>query len=646
MTVTSQEVHSPAVLANIREKARRLGIYSMISTTAAGSGHPTSCLSAAELVAGAFFYAMKFDPKNPNSPDGDRFVLSKGHAAPLLYAALAEAGVFPVPRVLTLRQFSSELEGHPTPRIPGVDAATGSLGQGISVAVGLAVGAKLDKSDTRVYTLLGDGEMAEGQVWEAAEFAAKYNLDNLVAMADVNALGQSGPTMYQHNMDVYRRKFESEGWQAEVIDGHDAAAVLAAFDHAKAAKGKPYVILARTVKGHGVSLVAGKEGWHGKALSKDQLVEALLEVGPVPQSPKAVTKEDLTKAVADLNSILGPSPDGNRSYERKTFAQPPDFPAPADPDYKMGQMMATREAYGYALKRMGASNPNLVALSGDVKNSTFSEIFGDAYPERFFQAYIAEQNMVSVGVGLAARGKTAFVDTFACFLSHAYDQIRMAAISRSNLNLCGSHCGVSIGEDGPSQMALEDLAMMRAVEGSTVLYPSDAVSAERLMDLAARRPGICFLRTSRPKTPVIYSVQEKFPVPGFKVLRQSAGDKVTVIGAGITLHEALKAYDELKGQGIAIRVIDLYCVKPLDGKAIAEQVRATAGKLVTVEDHYPQGGLGEGVVAELLEAGAAPNRYRRLAVEGMPHSGKPEELVDAFGISARHIVEAVRGIVS
>ncbi len=646
MSVTSQEVHSPAVVANIQEKARRLGIYSMISTTAAGSGHPTSCLSAAQLVAGAFFYAMKFDPKNPNSPDGDRFVLSKGHAAPLLYAALGEAGVFPVQRVLTLRQFSSELEGHPTPRIPGVDAATGSLGQGISVAVGLAIGARLDKSDTRVYTLLGDGEMAEGQVWEAAEFAAKYSLDNLIAMADVNALGQSAPTMYQHNMEVYRKKFESEGWTAEVIDGHDVEAVLAAFDHAKASKGKPYVILARTIKGHGVSFVAGKEGWHGKALSKEQLVDALVEVGPVPQSPNAVTKEQLTKAVADLNSILGPSPDGGKSHERKTFALPPAFPATADPDYKAGQTVATREAYGYALKRMGAVDPNLVALSADVKNSTFSEIFQDAYPERFFQAYIAEQNMVSAGVGLAARGKTTFVDTFACFLSHAYDQIRMAAISRSNLNLCGSHCGVSIGEDGPSQMALEDLAMMRAVEGSTVFYPSDAVSAERLTDIAGRRPGICYLRTSRPKTAIIYSVQEKFPVPGFKVLRQSASDKATVIGAGITLHEALKAFDELKATGIAIRVIDLYCVKPLDGKAIAEQVAAAGGKLVTVEDHYAQGGLGEGVVTALLEAGAAPTRYRRLAVEGMPHSGKPEELVDAFGISARHIVEAVRGIVS
>jgi transketolase len=644
MTASSQQMQSAAVVDMVREKARRLGIYSMISTTAAGSGHPTSCLSAAELVAGVFFYAMKFDPKKPNSPDGDRFVLSKGHAAPLLYSALAEAGVFPVPRLLTLRQFSSELEGHPTPRVPGVDAATGSLGQGLSVGAGLAAGAKLDKSDTRVYVLMGDGEMAEGQVWEAAAFSAHYKLDNLIALADVNALGQSEPTMYQHDMNVYRRKFESEGWQTEVIDGHDVPAVLAALDHAKAAKGQPYAILARTVKGHGVSFIAGKEGWHGKALSREQLAQALAEVGPVPTIVKAVTKADLEKAIADMSTILGAPADGDRSFERKPLPQPPDFPTPAAPDYKLGQMMATREAYGYALKRIGAVNPNLIALSGDVKNSTFSEIFGDAYPTHFYQAYIAEQNMVSVGVGLAARGKTVFVDTFACFLSHAYDQIRMAAISRSNLNLCGSHCGVSIGEDGPSQMALEDLAMMRAVEGAAVLYPSDAVSAERLTEIAARRPGICYLRTSRPKTPVIYSADEKFPVPGFKVLRQSANDRVTVIGAGITLHEALKASDELKTQGMAIRVIDLYCVKPLDGKALAEQIRATGGKLVTVEDHYPEGGLGEAVVTSLVEAGAAPNRLRRLAVEGMPHSGKPEELVDAFGISARHIVEAVRGM--
>jgi transketolase len=623
MSVASVAAPSTSVVDAIKEKARRLSVLSMMATTAAGSGHPTSCMSAAELVAGTFFYAMKFDPKNPNSPDFDRFVLSKGHAAPILYAALAESGVFPLSRLMTLRQFSSELEGHPTPRIPGVDAATGSLGQGLSVGAGLAIGQRMDKKSARVYVLMGDGEMAEGQVWEAAEFAGHYKLDNLTVLADVNALGQSEPTMYQHDMEVYRKKFEAEGFAAEVIDGHDVAAVLSALDRAKATKGRPQAIIARTIKGHGVDFVAGKEHWHGKAFSKDELAKALTEIGPVVDVP----------------------PDPGKSYARTSLPQPPDFPAPAPPDYAEGKQFATREAYGYALKRLGAVNKGIVAISGDVKNSTFSEIFGDAYPDHFYQGYIAEQNMVSVGVGLAAFGKVPFCDTFACFLSRAYDEVRMAAISRSNINLCGSHCGVSIGEDGPSQMALEDIAIFRAVHSSTVFYPSDAISAERLTETMARRPGINYLRTSRPKTPILYSKDEKFPIPGFKVLRQSAQDRATVIAAGITVHEALKAADELKGQGTAIRVIDLYCVKPIDGKAIAEQLAATGGRLITVEDHWPEGGVGEAVLSALAGAGAAPTKSRLLAVNGMPHSGKPEELIDAFGISAKHIAAAVREIV-
>ncbi|MGD0958068.1 MAG: transketolase [Candidatus Acidiferrales bacterium] len=622
MSATSSTVPSASTVEAIKEKARRLSILSMMSTTAAGSGHPTSCMSAAELMAGIFFYAMKIDPKNPNSSDSDRFVLSKGHAAPVLYAALAEKGIFPVSRVMTLRQFSSEIEGHPTPLIPGVDAATGSLGQGLSVGAGLAIGARMDKSPTRVYVLLGDGEMAEGQVWEAAEFAGHYKLDNLTVFADVNALGQSEPTMYQHDMEVYRRKFESEGFAAEVIDGHDVAAVLAALDRAKATRGRPQAILARTIKGHGVSFCAGKEHWHGKAFSKNELAIALKEIGETIEVP----------------------PDPGKSYAKTSLPQPPDFPAPAALDYDPAKPVATREAYGYALKRLGAVNPHIVAISADVKNSTFSEIFGTAFPDHFYQGYIAEQNMVSAGVGLAARGKVPFLDTFACFLSRAYDQVRMAAISRSNINLCGSHCGVSIGEDGPSQMALEDIAMFRAVHGSAVFYPSEAVSTERLTETMARRSGINYLRTSRPKTPILYSKDEKFPVPGFKVVRKSAQDRVTVIGAGITLHEALKAADELKTQGTAVRVIDLYCVKPIDGKALAAEISATGGKLITVEDHWPEGGLGEAVLSALAQAGTAPSKSRLIAVNGMPHSGKPEELVDAFGISARHIAAAVREI--
>src|ERR1700722_13437373 len=619
MSAPSSAGPSAATISTVKEKARLLSIYSMMATTAAGSGHPTSCMSAAELMAGVFFHAMKFDPRNANSNENDRFVLSKGHAAPILYAALAESGVFPVSRLMTLRQFSSELEGHPTPRIPGVDAATGSLGQGLSVGAGLALGARFQKSDARVYVLMGDGEMAEGNVWEAAEFAGFYKIEHLVAMADVNALGQSERTMYQHDMEVYRRKFESEGWETEVIDGHDMAAVVAALDRARASVGKPYAIIARTEKGHGISFLADKDGWHGKPLSPEQLEKALAEIGPAPPIPK----------------------DDGRSYARKTLPVPPDFPAPPVPDYKLGQEVATREAYGTGLKNVASVNPKVYGITGDVKKSTFSDILQKAQPGRLVQGYIAEQNMVSVAVGMAAQGLVPFVDTFACFLSRAYDQVRMAAISRSSIKLCGSHCGVSIGEDGPSQMALEDLAIFRAIPGAAVFYPSDGVCAERLTEEAARRPGICYLRTSRPKTAVLYGPDEKFPVPRLKVLRQSANDAVTVIGAGITLYEALKAYDELKSRGTAIRVIDLYCVKPLDTAALAENVRATGGRVVTVEDHYAQGGLGEAVVTALADAGVALAAVRRLAVDRVPHSGKPAELIEAFGISAKHVVEAV-----
>ena len=384
MGTTNATGPSASTIDAIREKAKRLSILSMMATTAAGSGHPTSCMSAAELVAGTFFYAMKFEPKNPNSPDGDRFVLSKGHAAPVLYAALAGAGVFPELRVMTLRQFSSELEGHPTPRIPGVDAATGSLGQGLSVGAGLAIGAKMDESPTRVYVMLGAGEMAEGQVWEAAAFGGHYKLENLTVLADVNALGQSEPTMYQHNMEIYRQKFESEDWAVEIIDGHDVAAVLAALDRAKATKGRPQAILARTIKGRGVSFLAGKDHWHGKPIPKDQLAAAIKEVGGPIDVPA----------------------DPGKSYARTTLPEPPNFPPPTAPDYDPAKPVATREAYGFALKRLGAVNPHVVAISGDVKNSTFSEVFQDAYPNHFYQGYIAEQNLVIAGVGTRSTRKS------------------------------------------------------------------------------------------------------------------------------------------------------------------------------------------------------------------------------------------------
>jgi len=622
MTATGQAGNTLTALDALREKARILRIHSLRMTTAAGSGHPTSCLSAAEIIAAIFFHAMQFDPANPNALAGDRFVLSKGHAAPILYAALAEAGVFPVSRLMTLRQVSSELEGHPTPWIPGVDAATGSLGQGLSVGAGLAMGARIERSPARIFVLMGDGEMAEGQVWEAAEFAGHYALENLIAIADVNALGQSERTMYRHDTGVYQRKFESEGWATLVVDGHDIAAVTAALDQARTTRSRPTAIIARTEKGHGVSFLDDKDGWHGKALSPEQLEKALAELGNIPP----IVKDD------------------GRSVARKSLPVPPDFPAPPSPDYALGQLAASREAYGTGLKNLAAVNPKVYAIDGDVKNSTFSDVLQKAEPDKLIQGYIAEQNMVSFAVGMAAQGLVPFVDTFACFLSRGFDQVRMAGISHSNINLCGSHCGVSIGEDGPSQMALEDLAAFRAIPGAAIFYPSDAVCAERLTEEAARRPGICYIRTSRPKTPVLYTVKEKFPVPGLKVLRESANDSVTVIGAGVTLYEALKAYDQLAARKVAIRVIDLYCIKPLDVAALTVNVRATGGRLVTVEDHYYEGGLGEAVVTALADAGVALSALKRLAVDRVPHSGKPEELIEKFGISAKHIADAVDGI--
>jgi transketolase len=622
MTAMPQTAPTQFTLEQLKEKARLLRIHSMRATTAAGSGHPTSCLSAAEIMAALFFRTMKFDPRNPNAVAGDRFVLSKGHAAPVLYAALAEAGVFPVSRLMTLRQLSSELEGHPTPRIPGVDAATGSLGQGLSVGAGLALGARVQKSAARVYVLMGDGEVAEGQVWEAAAFAGHAGLDNLTAIVDVNALGQSGRTMYQHHMEVYREKFAANGWHAEVIEGNDLAAVVAALDRARATTARPQAILARTLKGNGVSFLADKENWHGKPLSKDDLAKAIAELGGAPEV----------------------EPDSGLSYARAELPKPPAFPPLPAPSYEKGQMVATREAYGTALKRLAVMLPQLVAIDGDVKNSTFTEMMEKTAPERVFQSYIAEQNMVSMAVGMAAQNLVPFAATFACFLARACDQVRMAGISRSNINLCGSHCGVSIGEDGPSQMALEDLAMFRGIPGACVFYPSDAVSAERLVETMARTDAICYLRTSRPKTPVIYPNTETFPVPGFKVLSKSASDRAVVIAAGVTLHETLKAAVSLQAKGISVRVLDLYCVKPIDAAALAAEIRAAAGRLVIVEDHYAEGGIGEAVLAALAASGAAPAAVRHLAVRGVPHSGKPEELLDKFGISARHIAAAVESL--
>ena len=611
----------------LKNVATQLRIDSIRSTSEAGSGHPTSCASAADVMAALFFAEMRFDPQNPRHPGSDRFILSKGHAAPILYAAWAEAGAFDRAELLKLRRIDSDLEGHPTPRLPFVDVATGSLGQGICAAVGTALNARRIGSDYRTYVLLGDGESAEGSVWEAADVAAIDKLDNLCGITDVNGLGQSRATMWQHDMEQFARRWRAFGWHAIVIDGHDMAAVLDAFDEARRTKGQPTMILARTIKGKGVSFVEGKHGWHGKAFKKG---------------------EELDRALAELEKQFVPEADVVKADLVRQIPKPPAMPkengtpkSAAPPAYKIGDKVATREAYGTAIAKLGEADARVVALDADVKNSTFSEKFEKAAPDRFYQSFIAEQVMIGAAMGLAARGAIPFPSTFACFLARAADFIRMAAISQVGIKMAGSHAGVSIGEDGPSQMALEDLAMCRAQPNIAVLYPCDAVSAERLVTLAAYHPGPVYIRTSRPQTPVTYSNDETFSIGGLKVLRQSGEDVATVIAAGVTVFEALKAHEALKASGTSIRVIDLYSVAPVDKDALVAAARATLGRLITVEDHYAAGGIGDAVAEAVADAGF---EVHRLAVREIPRSGKPDELLDRFGISARHIMEAVRAV--
>jgi transketolase len=611
---------SISVLHNL---ATQLRIDSIRSTSAAGSGHPTTCMSAAEIVAALFFAEMRFDPRDPQHPDADRFVLSKGHAAPLLYAAWAEAGAFPRDELLKLRTLGSDLEGHPTPRLPFVDVATGSLGQGLCAGIGIALNARRTGSDYRTYVLLGDGETAEGSVWEAAEVAVHHGLDNLCAITDVNGLGQSRATQWGHDLEAFASRWRAFGWHAIAIDGHDMAAVLRALDQARETRGRPTMIVAGTLKGKGVALCEGKDGWHGKALKKgaeaDQAI-AELEAQVVKTSDPSPVIPPPSRRVVE-----GPLPDFVRA-----------MPAPA---YTMGDLVATREVFGPALVALGAIDRRIVALDADVKNSTFSEKFEQAYPDRFYQMFIAEQVMVGAAMGLASRGAIPFPSSFACFLERAGDFIRMAGVSNLNVKLVGSHAGVSIGEDGPSQMALEDLALMRAVPDCTVFYPCDAVSAARLLALAAATRGPVYLRMTRPKTPVIYAATEPFVAGGSKTLRQSPQDIVTVVAAGVTVFEALKAHDALKKTGQAIRVIDAYSIQPIDRDGLVAAGKATAGRVITVEDHYAHGGLGDAVSEAVWDQGF---RVRRLAIREIPRSGTPEELLDKYGISARAIVDAVR----
>jgi transketolase len=610
-------------IAALRNVATRLRIDSVRATTEAGSGHPTSCASAADIVAALFFAEMRYDPRNPQNPDNDRFVLSKGHAAPVLYAAWAEVGFLKREDLLTLRRFDSDLEGHPTPRLPFVDVATGSLGQGICAAVGIALNARRIKSDYRTYVMLGDGESAEGSVWEAAEAAAHDRLDSLCGITDVNGLGQSGPSIWNHDMEAYASKWRAFGWHAIVVDGHDVPAVLDAFDEARETKGQPTMILARTVKGKGMPVAEGKNGWHGKAFKKGEEVDSVLRA--------------LESQLVAEDEPAHP-PDGPRTRrDQSRSAAPPKKATVGTLSYKLGDSVATREAYGTALAKLGDGDDRIVALDGDVKNSTFSEKFEERHADRFFENFIAEQVMIGSAMGLASRGAIPFPSTFAAFLTRAYDFIRMACISNVNLKIAGSHAGVSIGEDGPSQMALEDLAMMRAQPNMTVLYPCDAVSTERLLELMAYEHGPAYMRTSRPKTPVIYGPDERFAIGGLKILRESANDTATVIGAGVTVFEALKAYDQLQKSGTSIRVVDLYSLQPIDSASLLRCARETK-RLITVEDHYAAGGVGDAVAAAVADGGFA---VERLCVREIPRSGTPEQLIDHYGISSRHIVAAV-----
>jgi transketolase len=605
-----------------RELARQLRVDSIRCSTEAGSGHPTSSLSGADLMAVLLAGHLRYDFAHPHDPANDHLIFSKGHATPLLYSLFKAAGAINDAELMTFRKLGSRLEGHPAPVLPWVEVATGSLGQGFPIGVGVALAGKRPlAAPYHVWVLIGDSETAEGSIWEAFDHAGHEGLSNLTAIVDVNRLGQRGPTELQWDMDAYASRVRAFGVDAIVIDGHDLAEIDDALTRARGAE-RPTAILARTIKGKGVSFIENKEGWHGKALDPEQAKQALAELGASPNRTFAVAKPEPWTPRAAARS---------GSLSLKTYSEP----------------VATRKAYGDAIAALGADRPDVVALDAEVSNSTHAEEFKKTTPDRFFEMYIAEQQMIAAAVGMQAVGLVPFASTFAAFLTRAYDFIRMAAISRANIRLSGSHAGVSIGEDGPSQMALEDLAMMRAVHGSTVLYPCDANQTAKLVAAMADRKGISYIRTTREKTPVIYGPKDAFPIGGSKVVRGGSDkDRVTIVAAGITLHESLKAHEVLANQGIETRVIDLYSVKPIDADALARAAAATSGRFVIVEDHWAEGGIGDAVLAALADKGVRDVRLRHLAVRKMPGSGKPAELLEAAGISTVHIVQAVKELLS
>jgi transketolase len=598
-----------------RELGQQLRVDAVRASAKAASGHPTSSMSAADLAAVLLAAHFRYDYDSPRDPRNDRLVFSKGHASPLVYGIFRAAGAISEEEFMSYRQFGSRLEGHPTPVLPWVDVATGSLGQGLPIGVGMALATKkLDRTDARIWVICGDSEMAEGSMWEAAEHAAFYELDNLTAIVDVNRLGQRGETMHGWDLSSYSDRLRAFGWNAIEIDGHDVEQIDAAYREAESTTGKPTAIVAKTIKGKGYSKVENQPGWHGKAISQDDLEAALEEMGGIRNIRVDVPKPD------------GPEP---HRFE----------PSAAEwPSYDVGSKVATRKAYGEALAALGAERGDVVALDGEVSNSTFAEIFRDAHPDRYFEMYIAEQQMAAAAVGMQVLGWKPFCSTFAAFLSRAYDFVRMGAVSQATVKLCGSHAGVSIGEDGPSQMGLEDLAEFRAIQGSTVLYPCDGNQTAALVRAMADIEGISYLRTTRADTPLVYEAGEDFPLGGSRTLRE--GDDVTIVAAGITLHEALEAAETLEGEGIGARVIDCYSVKPSDEGTL----RSLGTPIVTVEDHWAEGGLGEAVLAALADADDRP-RVVTLAVRELPHSGKPADLLAAAGIDAEHIADAARRLV-
>lgn len=605
--------HNP--LSRLESIARFLRYAILTATTRAGSGHPTSSLSGVELMTALLFgNIFRFNTANPDYPNNDRLIFSKGHASPLFYSLWLAAGAISEEEMMTYRRFGSRLEGHPSIRFPYVEAMTGSLGQGLSIGVGMALNAKIDKLSYRTYVLLGDSEMAEGSQWEALQIASHYKLDNLVGILDVNRLGQRGETMLGHDLETYRQRIEAFGWKTVTVDGHNLEDILYGYQQAAEAVGQPSMLIARTLKGKGVSFIENKNGFHGVALKEEDLQRALQELGDVDRTVRGrISPPDDREFVAGK-----PEPVGTI-------------------EYKMHEKVPTRDAYGHALKRIYPAYPEIISLDAEVSNSTRAEIFAEQYPERFLEMFIAEQNMVGVALGLARRGKMVFVSTFAAFMSRAYDQVRMCQYSDADIKFVGSHAGVSIGEDGPSQMGLEDLAFFRTISNCLVLYPCDAVSTEKLVAEAAKHKGMAYIRTTRGGTPVIYDSSEEFPAGGCKVLRRTTSDRAVLVAAGITVHEALAAHDILNKQGISVSVIDLYSIKPVDEKTL-KQVSLDTGLIITIEDHYPEGGLGDAVRAALWDSWLP---VYSLAVTKRPQSGTPQELLDFEGISARCIVEKV-----